>query len=205
MKIIGLTGGIGSGKTTVLRLFESLGAAVYIADVEAKNLMNSDAELIQQIKKVFGEKAYLEGILNKEHIASIVFNEKEKLAVLNSLVHPKVRTHFQNFVKASKAKIIIYEAAILFESGSNSFCDYVITVTANYEDKIERIRKRDNTSKEQIEARMRNQSNDIDKINKSHFVVKNNSLEATKTQVKTIFEVLLRQVDIADNLNKALN
>lgn len=192
MKIIGLTGGIGSGKSTVLELFKSLGVTTFIADLEAKKMMNSNSELIQQITALFGNDAYLNGVLNKEFIASIVFKEKDKLKALNNLVHPKVREHFESFVKNSNSSIILYEAAILFESGSNEICDYIITVTANYHDKIERVAKRDNVSKEQIEDRMQHQLNDDFKIRNAHFVIKNNELSSTEIQVNTIFELLLK-------------
>jgi len=192
MKVIGLTGGIGSGKSTVLKMFKSLGVTTYVADDEAKKMMNSNPELIQQITSLFGNEAYLNGVLNKEFIASIVFKEKNKLKVLNNLVHPKVREHFKRFVENSNSSIILYEAAILFESGSDKICDYIITVTANYNDKIMRIIKRDDVSKEQIEDRMQHQLNDDYKIKKAHFVIKNNELSATKTQVNTVFELLLK-------------
>lgn len=192
MKIIGLTGGIGSGKSTVLELFKSLGVTTFIADLEAKKMMNSNSELIQQITALFGNDAYLNGVLNKEFIASIVFKEKDKLKALNNLVHPKVREHFESFVKNSNSSIILYEAAILFESGSNEICDYIITVTANYHDKIERVVKRDNVSKEQVEDRMQHQLNDDFKIRNAHFVIKNNELSSTEIQVNTIFELLLK-------------
>lgn len=192
MKIIGLTGGIGSGKSTVLNFFKELGAETFIADVEAKKLMVSNVELVQQITDLFGKKAYLNNQLNREFIASIVFKDKTKLKALNELVHPKVRESFNNFVKKSSSELIIYEAAILFESGSDAICDYIITVTASVNDKINRIVKRDNVSKEQIKARMENQLNDEIKIRKSDFVVINSELKSTKVQVNTIFELLLK-------------
>ena len=190
MKIIGLTGGIGSGKSTVLALFSELGVATYMADSEAKKLMNSDAELRSQILKLFGEQAYVQGELNRTFIASLVFNDEEKLNALNALVHPKVREDFQNFIKKTKAEFVIYEAAILFESGSDQFCDFIITVSSSFENKIDRIRKRDGVTETQILERMKNQSTDDFKIKKSNFVIRNNSLADTKCQVSTIFELL---------------
>ena len=196
MKIIGLTGGIGSGKSTVLALFKALGALTYVADTEAKKLMNTDAELRNQIIKLFGEQAYVNGKLNNGHIASVVFGNKEKLTALNGLVHPKVRKDFQQFIKNQKADFVIYEAAILFESGSDAFCDYIITVIADFELKIERIMKRDGISEAQILERMKNQSTDDFKIKKSDFVIRNNHLNATKQQVLTIFEMLKKLKNI---------
>ena len=196
MKIIGLTGGIGSGKSTVLALFKALGALTYVADTEAKKLMNTDAELRNQIINLFGEQAYVNGKLNNVHIASVVFGNKEKLTALNGLVHPKVRKDFQQFIKNQKADFVIYEAAILFESGSDAFCDYIITVIADFELKIERIMKRDGISEAQILERMKNQSTDDFKIKKSDFVIRNNHLNATKQQVLTIFEMLKKLKNI---------
>lgn len=190
MKIIGLTGGIGSGKSTVLALFKALGAVTYVADTEAKKLMNTDEELKNQIVKLFGEKAYEQGELNRTYISSIVFNNEEKLNALNALVHPKVREDFQHFIKNQKADFVIYETAILFESGSDQFCDYVITVIAEMAHKIERIMKRDSVSETQVLERMKNQSADDFKIKKSDFVIRNNHLEDTKNQIFTIFELL---------------
>lgn len=190
MKIVGLTGGIGSGKSTVLRLFQDLGAAIFIADIEAKKLMNSDKGLIADIVNLFGENAFVNNTLNTNYIASIVFKESQKLEKLNALVHPKVREQFYNFIKETKAEIVIYEAAILFESGSDKICDFVITVTADFNKKIDRIMNRDGVTKQQILDRMKHQSNDDYKIKKSNFVITNNSLLYTKMQVATIYNLL---------------
>jgi dephospho-CoA kinase len=191
--IIGLTGGIGSGKTTVLNLFIKLGFETYVADIEAKNLMNSDAELMQDIVKLFGKDAYKNNELNKAYLAEIVFKDKKKLSDLNALVHPKVREDFQKFVKKSKNTFIIYEAAILFESGSNKLCDFTITVTANLEDRIQRVVKRDGVSKSQVLDRIQHQLNDEERIKKSHFVIANSDLKSTETQVLTVYNILLKQ------------
>ncbi len=190
MKIIGLTGGIGSGKSTVLALFKALGALTYVADIEAKRLMNTDVALKREIIELFGEQAYENEKLNSVYIASVVFKNTEKLNALNALVHPKVREDFQYFIKNQKVDFVIYEAAILFESGSDQFCDYIITVIADFEHKMERIMKRDQVSEAQIMERIKNQSTDDYKIIKSDFVVRNNHLDDTKQQVLTIFELL---------------
>jgi dephospho-CoA kinase len=191
MKIVGLTGGIGSGKSTVLNLFKELGATTYIADVEAKKLMNNDPELIKQITKLFKKKAYINNELNKSYISSIVFNNIEKLKALNKLVHPKVHAHFKIFIEKSSAKIVIYESAILFESNSNTMCDIIITITAKFEDKIDRIIKRDGVTKQQILDRMRHQVSDDFKIENSNFVIENKTLEHTKLQVSAIYKSIL--------------
>lgn len=188
--VVGLTGGIGSGKTTVLQMFENLGCKVFIADIEAKKLMNTDLELIQQIKDLFGVEAYVNGVLNRKYIASKVFNGGQKLALLNAIVHPKVRKHFLNFKAKFPSDIIIYEAAILFESGSDKLCDFIITVTADVDLRMERIMQRDEISKQEILDRMKHQLNDEFKILKANFVIKNNSINYTKLQVNTIYGIL---------------
>jgi dephospho-CoA kinase len=192
VKIIGLTGGIGSGKSTVLKLFQELGMATYVADLEAKKLMNSDKELVSQLIHLFGEKAYFNGVLDTLYIASLVFNDKEKLQALNTLVHPKLHEHFKNFVQKSSAHFVMYEAAILFESGGNKLCDYIVTVTANFEDRIKRVMLRDNTSKAQILERMNHQLKDDYKIKNSNFVIRNTSLAETKLQVSTIYDLIVK-------------
>ncbi len=192
MKIIGLTGGIGSGKTTVLELFKELRCATYVADIEAKKLMSSNAKLISNIKQLLGDEAYINGDLNRNYIAKIVFNNKEKLTALNALVHPVVREDFKNFVKKSKSEIIIYEAAILFESGSDTLCDYIITVVTDINERIDRIIKRDSVTKQQVLERMQHQLNDEDKIEKADFVINNSNFFNTKTQVNTIYKILLK-------------
>jgi len=188
--IIGLTGGIGSGKSTVLKMFQELGAKAFIADIEAKKLMNSDIELKQQIVDLFGEDSYENNELNRTFIASVVFSDKEKLAKLNSLVHPKVKKTFLQEANKYKKNILIYEAAILFESGSNQLCDYIITVVADEEIRIGRVSKRDGIEKSAVIRRIENQSNDYNKVLNSNFVIKNHQITATQQQVFTIFDLL---------------
>ena len=195
MKIVGLTGGIGSGKSTVLAFFKDFGAVTYISDQEAKRLMNFDEELRKGIIKLFGEMSYINGTLNRTYISSLVFNNKEKLNALNALVHPKVRDDFQQFIKKTTTDLVIYESAILFESASDKICDYTITVLASFGNKVERIIKRDGVSEAQILDRMKNQSTDDFKIKKSNFVIKNNNLKDTECQVLTIFELLKKLKD----------
>jgi dephospho-CoA kinase len=188
--VVGLTGGIGSGKTTVLQLFEKLGAKVFIADLEAKKLMNNSPELIIEITNLFGKEAYVNHQLNKKYIASKVFNNAEKLAELNALVHPMVSHHFLKFKEIHNFEVIIYEAAILFESGSDKLCDYIITVTAEVNERIKRVIKRDGVTKQDILNRMQHQLNDDYKVLKANFVIDNTNLNSTKAQVKTIFSLL---------------
>lgn len=190
MKIVGLTGGIGSGKSTVLGFFKKLGAVVYIADIEAKKIMNSDEELKLEIINLFGENAYKDNVIDRKYLANVIFNDSQKLKKLNQIVHPKVKEHFINFTKQHLNEIIIYESAILFESGSNKYCDFIITVVADYDSKINRVKLRDGVSELEIKARMKHQTNDDFKINKSNFIINNTLLENTKSQVDTIFKIL---------------
>ena len=190
--IVGLTGGIGSGKTTVAKLFSKFNdVAIYIADIEAKKLMNSSEIIKKKLIKQFGESSFVNQKLNRNYISEIVFNDKEKLSILNAIVHPEVKKHFQDFIKKNIDKTyIIYENAILFENGSNLLCDYIITVYANVNTKIERVILRDSSTKEAVESRMKNQWNDSKKIVQSNYIICNENLDETKTQVNKIHNIL---------------
>lgn len=189
-KIIGLTGGIGSGKTTIANEFQALGVPVYIADDEARKLMLS-AEVINAIKTVFGNVVFDDDKLNREKLAQIVFNDPEKLEQLNTIVHPAVKKHFSEWVLNHKdAPFIIYEAAILFESGSYKNCDLIITVTAPIEIRIQRVMERDKTSREQVLKRINMQWNDEKRILNSDFVIKNTNIEETKSEIVKILKIL---------------
>lgn len=192
MTIVGLTGGIGSGKTTVAGFFKELGVPVYIADVEAKKLMNTSKVLIKKIKKLFGDGAYVDNQLNKPFIAKKIFNNKDLLKQMNAIVHPKVAKHFKKWVEKQDAPYVIKEAAILFENDGYKQCNLVITVTADEVTRIERVLKRDNTTKEKIKAIMQNQWPEEKKIALSDFVITNNILEDTKTQVVKIHHQILK-------------
>ncbi|ARV05419.1 dephospho-CoA kinase [Polaribacter sp. SA4-10] len=192
--IVGLTGGIGSGKTTVAKLFsEYKNVAVYIADIEAKKLMNSSIIMKSKIIKEFGEEAYKDNQLNREFIANIVFNDKEKLTILNSIVHPEVKKHFQKFVlKNTKRDYILYENAILFESNNTSFCDVIISVFVPLKVRIQRVISRDNTSESAVLQRMKNQWLEAKKLLQSNYIICNIKLEDTKNQVAKIHNILTK-------------
>lgn len=192
MKIVGLTGGIGSGKTTVAKFFaEFKNVAIYIADVEAKKLMNSSEIIKTKLVKEFGKESFIKGELNRTFIAEIVFKDKEKLAVLNGIVHPEVRKHFQKFIKNNQDKAyIIYENAILFESKSNIFCDIVITVYAELNTKINRVIARDSSTKTAVLSRMKSQWSDAKKMLQSNYIIYNEKLEDTVNQVHKIHNIL---------------
>ena len=191
MKVIGLTGGIGSGKSTVARMFELLNVPVYYADLEAKKLINSDADLIYEITKYFGEQAYVNKVLNRVYIAGIVFKDKEKLKILNALVHPKVRKDFLAWIEVQNAPYVIQENALIFEKKSKDLFDQVITVTADKELRIQRIMDRDDLNKDQVFNRMTSQLDDIEKTKLADFVIYNETLEETKSQVDLIHQELL--------------
>ncbi|MGB7842156.1 MAG: dephospho-CoA kinase [Salinimicrobium sp.] len=191
MKILGLTGGIGSGKTTVAGFFRDLGVPVYIADDEAKVLMNAEPQLKTAIIDLFGEKAYKENRLNRKWIASQVFNDKEKLEKLNAIVHPAVGKHFEQWKLEQKSAYVVYEAAILFEKGGYKKCDLNLMITAPSERKIHRLQKRDNSTIEEIEARMNNQWPDERKAKLADFVIENIDISRTREEVLSIHRKLL--------------
>ena len=189
-KIIGLTGGIGSGKTTVANYFKAKGIPVYISDAEAKKVMEFP-EIIAKIENTFGSDLILNNQLNREKLASIVFSSPEKLKQLNTIVHPAVKIHFDNWIKNNQdSEFIVKEAAILFESGSYKDCDKIITVTAPIEMRIERILTRDNTTREKVLQRINNQISDEERVAKSDYVITNEKREEIKEQVDKIIILL---------------
>ena len=189
-KIIGLTGGIGSGKTTIANYFKSFGIPLYIADDEARKIMQS-AEITEAIKNVFGDTVFENEKLNREELAKIVFNNPEKLEKLNKIVHPAVKKHFEQWLlQHTAAPYVIYEAAILFESGSYKNCDLIITVTAPVESRIQRVIERDKTTRELVLKRMNAQWTDEQRISKSDFIIENTSIETTKLEVVKILKIL---------------
>ncbi len=192
-KIIGLTGGIGSGKTMVAEYIKSLGIPVYIADDEARELMTTD-KIIEAITTAFGKEIVDKGVLNREKLAQLVFNNNEKLQKLNSIVHPEVKKHFDTWVEKHKNfPFVVKEVAILFESGSNKYCDAIITITAPIETRLQRVMKRDKTNRESVLKRMQNQWTDEQIIAKSDYVIHNLSVDETKKQVDEILKLLKNQ------------
>ncbi|TYA57273.1 dephospho-CoA kinase [Formosa maritima] len=184
MIIVGLTGGIGSGKTTVAKQFMALGIPVYIADDEAKKLMNRSKIIKRKLIQLFGEQAYINNKLNRPYLADKIFNNTSDLEKMNAIIHPIVATHFKKWVEKQKAPYVLKESAILFENDAYKNCDYIITVTAPKQLRIERLLKRDETSLEKIQAIMENQWNDNKKIEKSDFVIINKDLGETIHQVQ---------------------
>jgi len=194
MIVVGLTGGIGSGKTTVLEMFQELGVTCYIADLEARKLIDKSKVIRKKILKEFGKKSYDSKGLNRKYIAKIVFEDPKKLQVLNSIVHPKVHKHLKRFIEKASGDYIVYENAILFENGSDAMCNYIITVTAPLETKIARVLKRDKISRTDILNRIKNQLSDEEKISKSDFVIENIDLKKTKEKVLEIHKQLRNKI-----------
>lgn len=191
MIVVGLTGGIGSGKTTVAKEFSLLGVPVYIADEEAKKLMITSKTIKRELTKLFGANAYINGTLNKTFIADAIFNDSSLLKKMNAIIHPRVAKHFNIWKSKQKAPYVIKETAILFENEGYKFCDLVIVVTAPKDLKIKRLLMRSNTTKENIEAIMKNQWTDEQKVKLSDYVIQNLELENTKKQVLQINEQIL--------------
>ncbi|MEP2058782.1 MAG: dephospho-CoA kinase [Maribacter litoralis] len=183
MKYVGLTGGIGSGKSTVAKMFIQLGVPVYNSDERAKHLMNNSTDIKKRLVELLGKESYKEGQLNRAFIAKKVFNDTELLAQLNAIVHPVVREDFLNWANQQDFCYVIQETALLFENEAQNLYDYVILVTAPKEERISRVVNRDSVTREQVIARMDNQLEDDEKLNLSDYVVENIDIERTKSSV----------------------
>lgn len=189
-KIIGLTGGIGSGKTTVANYLIAKGIPVYIADLEARKITESK-KVINQIEKVFGVDVIENNKVNRAVLATIVFKDKKKLAQLNAIIHPEVKKHFKKWLKSKvDYKFVVKESAILFESGSYENCDAIILVTAPLETRIERTMKRDNVDRESVLQRINNQMPEEEKKIKSDYIIQNTSLKDTHVQLDELLNYL---------------
>ena len=186
-KIIGLTGGIGSGKSTMAAYFASLGVPVYIADEEAKKILYLP-DAVNEVREAFGEDVFTNGLPDRAKLAGVVFNSPEKLTVLNNIIHPKVRQHFAEWLKLHKSQnFVIKEAAILFESGSYKDCDHIILVTAPKELRIQRVMKRDGVTAAQVKERMSHQWEEEKKMELSDYIIENIDLETAKNKAHSIF------------------
>lgn len=190
-KIIGLTGGIGSGKTTVAKYIASKGIPVYIADQAAKDIMN-DAKVVREVQSIFPENVILKnGFLDRNAIRELVFEDKSKLEQLNKIIHPKVKTDFENWLKKNKkAPFVIKEVAILFETNGHKYCDATILVTAPIETRIKRVIERDASSRENILQIINNQLPEEEKMKLATFVVTNENLNITYKTVDNLIEIL---------------
>ena len=185
MKLIGITGGIGSGKSTIAKVFLSMGFPIYNSDDRAQELIN--VNLAKEIKSHFGDDIYLNGKLNRKKMASLVFNNPEKLAQLNQIVHPAVAQDFENWAKNQTTSLVFKEAAILFETGSYKKLDATVLVTADKQIRIKRVMQRDSVSEKDVIARMKNQWSDSEKIKLADFIIDNSG---DKMVIPQIIEML---------------
>lgn len=191
---VGITGGIGSGKSTVAKIFEVLGIPVYYADIAAKQLMHEDEALKQSLREHFGEAIYKEGKLDRSLLSSLVFNNKEKLELLNSLIHPATINAGLRWMEAQTTPYAIKEAALIFESGSQEHLDFVIGVYAPVALRIQRVMERDKITREEVQRRMQYQINEEMKMKLCNAVIVNDEQEMVIPQVLELHKKLLAQL-----------
>ncbi len=184
---IGITGGIGSGKSVVCKILSLYGLPVYDADIEAKNLNNTSPIIRELISKHFGEELYATGVLDKKKFAEIIFNDPRKLKKANSIIHPEVENHFLKWLEKHKTfPIVAIESAILLESMFKEYTDFAVTVVAPMQTRIDRVIKRSNTYIESIKARIESQMSDDERVNLSDFVIVNDEKKSLLYQVKDL-------------------
>ena len=189
---IGLTGGLGSGKSTVAYIFEVLGIPVYYADAASKRLMNEDAKVKEAVQNAFGKEVYPEGKLDRKYLAEIVFNDEKKLALLNSIVHPATLLDAAEWMNKQTAPYTIKEAALIFESGSHKFLDYVIGVKAPLELRLQRAMKRDNIAHDEAMSRIEKQMDEEEKIRLCDFVITNDGQQMVIPQILALHQKILQ-------------
>ena len=192
MKIVGLTGGIGSGKSSVLNQFKNLGINTYSADNAAKKLINSDKDLIKSIKNLFGDNIYENNILDSVKLSKIVFKDPYKLKSLNSIIHPAVAKDFESFIKTINGDYIVKEVAIIFETNTEDNYNKIILIRAPLEERIKRVILRDNLSREDVIKRVNNQIDDSTIIDNCDYIIENNNLKDLKEKVLKIHRDLIR-------------
>lgn len=191
MIILGITGGIGSGKTTVTNIFSLMNIPVYIADIESKKVTAISPLVREKLIDLFGTEMYNGTELNKTLLASHIFTDTEKMDKVNAIIHPEVEADFRRWIEKNRdAKVVIHEAAILFESGFDKLVDKKIIVYTPYEERIKRTMKRDNTTREEVIKRINNQMSDEEKKELSDFVIVNNNKESLIEQVLSILKKL---------------
>ncbi len=192
---IGLTGGLGSGKSTVAHIFEVLGIPVYYADAASKRLMNDDEKVKAAVQNAFGKEVYPEGKLDRKYLAEIVFKDEKKLELLNSIVHPATLRDADEWISKQTAPYAIKEAALIFESGSHQSLDYVIGVKAPLHLRLQRAMKRDNISHEEAMARINKQINEEIKMRLCDFIIINDEQQMVIPQVLALHQKLLQLVN----------
>jgi dephospho-CoA kinase len=189
---LGVTGGIGSGKTTVCRIFEVLGIPVFSADSEARVIMDTDETVKKQVNALAGRDMYSAGTLDRIAMARLIFNNRELLGKINNVIHPVVTERFINWERTKDVPYVILEAAILFESGAAKLLDKILTVTAPEEERIERVVQRNNLTREQVVERINNQSGDKYKISLSDYVISNSENDLIIPAVLNIHAEMIR-------------
>jgi len=189
---LGITGGIGSGKTTVCRIFSVLGVPVFVADNVAKELMHSDAEIRTRLNHVAGKDLYVSGSLDRKELARIIFNRPDLLRKVNEAVHPMVLRHFDEWASAEETPYVIMESAILFEAGADSLVDRVATISAPVEERIARVMGRNDLSREEVIGRINNQLEDEEREEQSYYVINNSDNEMIIPEILRIHEDMLR-------------
>ncbi|MBQ2783433.1 MAG: dephospho-CoA kinase [Alistipes sp.] len=183
---VGLTGGIGSGKSTVCAMLRERGVAVYSSDERAKELMNSDFTIKERIIARFGAESFEDGVLNRAYLAQRVFASEEELAALNAIVHPRVMEDFEAWAESAEGEYVLLESAILFESGFDSKVDMVVAIMAPEDLRIERAMQRDGVTKEQVVERMRRQLSDEERCSRSKYAIVNIELEELEEDVEQL-------------------
>lgn len=197
---VGLTGGIGSGKTTVAHIFEAFDIPIYYADIVAKQLMQTNKQLQQAIINTFGKESYsLKGELNRQYISSLVFNNPEQLERLNTLVHPVVIHHAEEWMRQQTSSYVIKEAALIFESGSQKDLDYIIGVFSPQALRIQRIMQRDNIDRNKVLDRMKNQIDEDVKMRLCDMIIQNDNQTPLINQVLAIHKKLLDKSSLQKN------
>ncbi|MDM1398456.1 dephospho-CoA kinase [Myroides odoratimimus] len=192
--IVGLTGGIGSGKTTVAKMFEGEGIPIYIADDRAKQIMDR-ADVVEAVQGIFKENVKTGDVLDRKKIREIVFHDKELLNKLNSIVHPEVRKDFEQWKEENDAfPFVIKESAVLFENNLHKECDLVILVTAPEEVRVKRVMERDGVSSDNVKSIINNQMKDFDKIPLSNYVITNINKDLVKKEVKMIINDIIIKI-----------
>ena len=192
---LGVTGGIGAGKTSVCRVFSSIGIPVFSADTEAREVMDIDTGIILRINTIAGKNLYLNGSLDRAELARLIFSNYRLLEKVNSLVHPVVFSRFREWEKKQSTPYVIMEAAILFESGASKVVDRVVTVVAPMEERVERVIHRNNLTREQVMERMKNQMSDSERIRQSDYTIYNSENDMILPAILSIHEDILKYIN----------
>lgn len=194
MMVVGLTGGIGSGKSTIAEMFGSLNIPIYDSDFNAKKLMVESRELKQAITHLLGEESYTDGALNRAYIAKKVFEDAHLLEKLNKIVHPAVREHFLDWSKKQESPYVIQESALIFENENQDLYDAIILVTAPIKIRVKRVTQRDKSKESDVLKRIQHQMKDGEKEKMAHFQIENIDLETTQKRVLEVHEALIKSI-----------